>query len=164
MRLESRPAYAYAAVDMSDSYRCSPDECRPERDENPYASSIVREVLYIRALETLVVFDRMAASDENRPAAEVVKTFVLHSETNPVVDGANRLLVTNGSQALRIFTLRPAAGAARVVSEGGKVGQYRVEIDAKGAPLSYFLNVLQARGAADPDLRVSCRRGPMPSR
>jgi hypothetical protein len=159
LRVASRPAFAYAAVDLTDSYRCSPDECRPERDENFYAGSVVREFIYLRALEALVIFDRMEASDDRAPAAEVVKSFVLHAETKPVADGENRLRIDNGGQTLRLFTLLPARETPRVVSEGGKVGQFRVEIDTTGAPLGYFLNVLQARGGSDPDLSVTLQEG-----
>src|SRR6185312_10569760 len=121
LRLESRPGYAYAAVDLSDSYRCLPGECHPERD------------------------------DDRKPAAEVTKTFVLHTETQPAVETGNRLLISNGAEALRVFTLVPAAVTPRVVTEGGKVGQFRVELDARGPAQGYFLNVLQARGKDEPD-------------
>jgi hypothetical protein len=160
LRLESRPGYAYAAVDLSDSYRCLPGECHPERDENPYAKTIVREFIYLRGLETLLVFDRLEADDDRKPAAEVTKTFVLHTETQPAVETGNRLLISNGAEALRVFTLVPAAVTPRVVTEGGKVGQFRVELDARGPAQGYFLNVLQARGKDEPDLKVALQEGP----
>ncbi len=153
LRVESRPAYAYAAVDLSESYRCSLEECRPERDDNPYAGSLIREFVYLRPLEALVVFDRAESAGDRKPADQVVKTFVLHTENAPaLVPGG--LVAQSGDQVLRLTTLLPARAAPRVVVEGPPVGQFRTEIDERGPALGYFLNVLQARGAADPDLRV----------
>ncbi len=155
-RLESRPDFTYAAVDLGDSYRCTGD-CKPERDDNPFAGRVSREFLFVRALDALMVFDRVESSSERKPAAAVVKTFVLHTETAPSFEG-NGWLARNGDQALRVWTLLPTPAAAhppRVVVEGSAIGQYRVEEDTKGAPQSYFLHVLQGRGARDPDLEVS---------
>ncbi|HXU65422.1 MAG TPA: hypothetical protein VN962_27165 [Polyangia bacterium] len=159
VRMESRPEYAYAAVDLTDSYRCDPDDCRPERDDNPYAASLVRELIYLRGLETLVVFDRAGAAGDRKPAADVVRTFLLHAETKPAPDGPNRLLIKNGNQALRVATLLPRSETPRIVTEGGKIGQFRVEIDDKGADLGYFLNVLQARTDGEPAPKVTLQEG-----
>jgi hypothetical protein len=159
IRLESRPDYAYAAVDLTDSYRCDPDDCKPERDDNPYAASLVREFIYLRALETLIVFDRVGAAGDKKPAADVVKTFLLHAETKPLPTGQNQLAIKDGDQVLRVTTMLPMPAKPRVVAEGGKVGQYRVEIDASGAPLTYFLNVLQARTDGQPALEVKLQEG-----
>lgn len=53
-------------------------------------------------------------------------------------------------------TLVPATPTFRpVVSEGGQVGQFRVEIESAGAPLSYFLYTLQARGAGDANVTAT---------
>jgi hypothetical protein len=159
VRLESRPAYAYAAVDLTDSYRCDLDDCRPERDDNPYAQTLVREFIYLRALETMIVFDRAGAAGDRKPAAAVVKTFLLHAESKPTVDGPNRLTIASGNQLLRVSTLLPKAETPRIVTEGGKIGQYRVEIDEHGAALGYFLNVLQARTASQPALKATLQEG-----
>jgi len=159
VRLESRPEYAYASVDLTDSYHCDPDDCKPERDENFYAGTLVREMIYLRGLETLVVFDRVGASSDRKPADQVVKTFLLHAETKPAVDGPNRLTIKSGNQLLRVSTLLPRAETPRIVAEGGRIGQVRVEIDDKGAPLSYFLNVMQARTEGQPALKATLQEG-----
>jgi hypothetical protein len=158
VRLQSTPDFVYAAVDLTDSYRCTRD-ARKERDENEFAGRVVRELVFLRAMETLVVFDRIEASDERKPAAAVAKTFVLHTEPQPQpVSGG--MVAVNGDQALRAWTLLPAAAKPRFVKEGGPIGQYRMEVDTKGEELSYFLHVLQARGAADPDLSATVQDGP----
>ena len=44
----------------------------------------------------------------------------------------------------------PAAPTYRpIVNEGGTIGQFRLEVETPAAPQSYFLNVLQAKGATD---------------
>jgi hypothetical protein len=140
-RLESRPGYTFASVDLTPSYRAT----HPVLD-NPAVAHVERDVIFVRALETLVLFDRVEAT-----TAAPGKVFLAHFETSPVVDAAARTVTAvNGTQVLRLTTLVPAAPIYRpVVNEGGQVGQFRVEIETAGTPLSHFLNVLQAKGAAD---------------
>jgi len=155
LRLESRPAYAYAAVDLSKAYRASGSTHTTgggaPRDDNPYVKSAIREFVFVRALETLVVLDRLesrvATGWDSTPAANVVKTFVLHFEQSPTVQGANSVLGVNGNQALQVTTLVPSAPTYRVVNEGGAIGQYRLEVDTSGSAQTHFLHVLQARDA-----------------
>jgi hypothetical protein len=150
LRLESRPQHSYAAVDLSDSYRTT--AVAPADRDNPFARRSLREYVFVRALETLVVLDRFESSGERKPAEQITKTFLTHFETAPKLEGPNSVLDVNGDQALRLTTLVPAAPTYRVVDEGGRVGQFRVEIEQTGAAQGYFVNVLQARGALDPDL------------
>jgi hypothetical protein len=155
LRLQSDVNHAYAAVDLSQAYRHS-DPFHPERD-NKYEQSLVREFLFIRPMETLVVFDRMESSSELKPAASVVKTELLHFETNPTINaGARAITAVNGSQVLEVRTLLPTATAVtyRTVTEGG-VGQFRVELDTSGTAQTYFLNVLQGRDSADAAVTAS---------
>jgi hypothetical protein len=67
-------------------------------------------------------------------------------------------VAASGDQTLRLTTLLPAGAKPRIVNEGPPVGQFRTEIDDHGAALGYFLNVIQARGAAEPDLRAELRQ------
>lgn len=152
LRVESRADYAFAAVDLSAAYR-NTDKLHPERD-NPGVARLVREFVYIRPFEALVAFDRIETSGEKKPAASVVKTFLVHFEAPPRIEGTQTVLGTNGDQALRVSTLLPTTPSYRVVSEGGTVGQYRLEVDASGNAQGYFLHVLHARAATAPDLRV----------
>jgi hypothetical protein len=134
-RLESRPQYAYGAVDLTPGYASR-------------ATRVEREYLFIRSLETMVVFDRLNAGS--------TKTFLAHFEQNPSVDQAGRTVTaTNGDQALRMMTLLPSTISYRVINEGGSVGQYRLEADAAGSGQTYILNVLQAKGAADANLTAN---------
>jgi hypothetical protein len=153
-RLESRPDYAYAAVALGSSYRCTEMCGHPERDENPYVESLTREYLFVRRLQALIVFDRAGASGESKPADAVVKTFVFHAEVQPK-PAPGGLVIPLDDQTLRVWTILPSDARPRIVVEGSAVGQYRVEIDAKGRPLSNFLNVFHGRSSADRDLVVS---------
>ena len=160
-RLESRANYAYADVDLSLAYRAHKSS-RPDRDDNPYVKHAEREFLFIRPLETLVVFDRMESSSEKIPAADVAKTFLAHFELPPVIDGPNSVLGVNGTEALRLITLVPSAPTYRVINEKNFLNaptsthyQYRLEVDTKGSAQGYFLHLLQSKGALDPDIQAT---------
>jgi hypothetical protein len=138
-RLESRPAYTYAQVDLTPSV------------ENSHIVRLEREFVFVRDLETLVIFDRIQSS-----AANDTKTFIAHCETNPATraDGAT---CTNGNQALVMTTLLPSGPTFRVVSEGtANVGQYRIEVDTSpGVAQSHMLTVLEAKDAGAASLSPS---------
>lgn len=161
LRLQTSPGFAYAAVDLTRSYRA--DEAR--RDW-PYAEVAIREFVYLRSLETLVVLDRLRSGSDSlnpdydghqgpdRAGSAVRKTFVLHAggsgttaATNPFTLGSARAAAVVGTQRLDLQTLLPAAPAYRVVREGSGVGQYRLEYDVSGTETTYFLNVVSARDA-----------------
>lgn len=140
-RLESRAGYTFAAVDLTPAYRAT----HPVID-NPAVAHVEREFVFVRGLETLVTFDRLQSATTAQP-----KMFLAHFETAPTVDvGTRTVTAINGPQALRVTTLVPASPTYRpVVAEGGPVGQYRLEVETSGATQSYFLNVMQSKGAAD---------------
>jgi hypothetical protein len=150
-RLESREHYTYAAVDLSTCYQSAE---KPELGNN-YVTKVVREYLFVRPLEALVVFDRILASSRTIPAANVVKMALVHSETNPTLQDVNHALITNGNQALHLSTLLPANPSYQVVQEGGQVGQYRLQMTTSGAAQSYFLNVFQVRDATGSNLTTT---------
>ncbi len=153
VRLETQPNYSYAAVDLSKAFRAH-DPGHPERD-TPWSSSVVREFLFVRPLETLVVFDRMTSQTANGiDAGDVVKASLVHFEKTPTVVDANHVVGVNGDQALSLTTLVPATPTYAVTDEGG-VGQHRLDIETSGAPESYFLNVLQAKDATGADVDAS---------
>lgn len=129
-RLESQPAYAFAAVDLTDT------------SNNAAFVRWGRDFVFVRGLETMVILDRIESSTVN-----ATKTFLAHCETNPTA-GANTATCTNGTQALVMTTLVPATSTYRVVAEGGAVGQYRIEVDTTpDTAQSYILTVLQAKDA-----------------
>jgi hypothetical protein len=145
-RLESRPEYSYAVVDLSSAYR-SKICCAsyPERD-NPAVSHLEREFLFVRGLETMVIFDRLSANATSTISAkDVVKTFVAHFEQAPIVEDDNDVTSVNGTQAIRLSTLVPARPRYKVVAEGGEVGQFRLEVNDHGSDQSHFLSVLQCK-------------------
>lgn len=146
-RLESQPSHFFAAVDLTPAYRAT----HPVLD-NPAVAHLEREFVFVRSLETLVVFDRIETT-----TAAPVKTFLARFETNPTVDVAGRVVTAvNGPQAVCITTLVPAAPTYRpIVNEGGSIGQFRLEVETSGATQSYFLNVVQAKGATDANVLAS---------
>ncbi len=170
LRLESRKDYAYIASEFSEAYRARTGHA--DRDDNPFEKHLLRELVFLRELETVVILDRMESSSDSLTRADwtgakltaeqVPKTFVVHFEqtAKPTVDGT-RALGVNGDQALRVITLVPPKPTIRVVDERLKpadpVGQYRLEVETKGAAEGYFLNVLQARDASAPDVAATVK-------
>ena len=122
VRLQHAPQFAYVAVDLADAYRNG----RDTRVDWPYADAAVREFLFVRPLQALVILDRMrGSSDSLRPfygtdnwleegprktAADVRRTFVMHFEQQPTADGADRMVATVGTQRAELITLLPTVG------------------------------------------------------
>ena len=167
LRVQSAKDYSYVVGDFSGLYRAHASSY-PGRDDNPYAKTVIREFLFVRPLNTLVVFDRLESANEilardttHLPApsaAAVTKSFVLHSEHNPTVSGST-VTASSGNSVLKATTLVPNDPAIRVVYEGDIPSpdrnfryQYRTEINGVGAAQSHFLTVLQARSARGSDL------------
>ncbi len=147
-RMESRKDYAYIETDLSQLYRAR--QGHADRDDTPYEKTLVRELVFLRDLETTVILDRMESSDDSQSrkgwtgkrlaAAEVPKTFVVHFEqaakvmiarsglpdrAAPPNGGAESIepasaLGVNGDQALRVITLVPKAPTYRLVDERTK--------------------------------------------
>jgi hypothetical protein len=132
--LESTANYSHAVVDLNSS------------------ETLIREWIFVRSLETMVILDRLQTS-----TASSTKTFLLHSAVSPTLEDANHVRISNGTEQLRAVTLLPASGVSnRVVSEGGAIGQYRVEIiTAPNSSQSYILTVLQAKSGSAADLAPS---------
>lgn len=168
-RLQSASDYAFAAVDMTNSYRAPATEPWLAKRDWPFAEVAIREFVYLRALEALVVFDRLKSGSDSLDSiynaeyqgprmagTQVRKTFVLHATgtgtagtANPFTLGAATASAVVGTQRLDLRTLLPAAPAYRVTQEGGEVGQFRIEYDVSGTEMSYLLNVVSARDAAE---------------
>jgi hypothetical protein len=137
-RLESQAGYTFASTNLTPTAT------------NAAFVNWVRDLVFVRGIETTVILDRIQSS-----AANATKTFLLHSETSPAI-GAGTATLTNGTNALVATTLVPAASTYRVVTEGGTIGQYRIEIDTvPGTAQSYVLTVLQARASSAPSLSPS---------
>jgi PKD repeat protein len=156
-RMESTSKYFYAAVDLTGAYKWDTGHAH---FNTGVVGRVERELLYLRNLETTVVFDRITTQNQTHPsagltAAQVVTSFLTHYETNPNIEGANHYTATNGTQVLRQTVLLPTTPTFRVIDEGGPVGQFRVEVDASGAAQRYQLHVLQARDASGSNLQAS---------
>jgi hypothetical protein len=107
---------------------------------------VEREFIFVRGLETLVVFDRIQSN-----AANATKTFLAHCETPWSVSGTTATC-TDGSQALKLTSLLPANPSLNVIAEhitggsGPDAGQSRLELNTNpNSAQSYILNVLQAK-------------------
>jgi hypothetical protein len=162
-RLESTPDYVFASVDLSAAYRAHASSY-PQRDDNPYAGSVVRDFLYIRSLDTLLILDRMESTSEVIAAADVDKTFLLHFVNAPTITGPNTVVGVNGNEALQLTALTPSGQSSpkfTVVNEkvAGQYSdtdpQFRLEETTSGQAQSYLINVLQARGVNAPGLSAS---------
>ncbi|MBL8298443.1 MAG: hypothetical protein JNN30_08860 [Rhodanobacteraceae bacterium] len=171
-RLQSADDYLYAAVDLRPGYRSapvSPSQCWLAEDDWPYSDAVVREFVYLRSWNALVVLDRLRASSDSllpvysdpcggsgfsgphKAAAAVRKTAVVHFSKSPAING-NRVGAVNGTQAFDAHLLLPASSSPRIVDErncsGCGLGQFRLEVDDSGSADTYFLQVLHARDAS----------------
>lgn len=175
-RLLHHPDVAFLAADFSKAYR----NTFRTRVDWPYADKAVREFLFIRALNALVIFDRTRGSSDSQdayyssgswiagtetpapyphvPGASVVRTFVSHFETTPAVSG-NRIAATVGNQVAEQISLVPGSPTFRVVNEDQPgdeaAGQFRVELDQSGQLEMYFLNVVYGRDVGQPQMTAS---------
>lgn len=167
VRLQHHADYAYVAVDYSHAYR----NTNGRRVDWPYADRAMREFLFLRGLNALVVLDRMRASADSLlpfyqtgdwltpgphvPADQVRRTFAMHFETSPSVAG-NHVQAVNTDQTTELITLVPPQPTYRIVNEDRpgdeQVGQFRLELDSVGSAESYFLQVIHGRDAGAPAL------------
>lgn len=180
IRLHHHPSFGFAAVELSDAYRNRDGR----RVDWPYADRAVREFLFVRDLELLLILDRMRGSSDSlmpyyrspswsnpyggtgathpapqRDAGAVRRTFVTHFERQPTVIG-NRVEAVHGTQRAELVTLLPHAPTFRVVDEnlndtGTRFGQHRVELDSVGQVESYFLNIVYGRDLGAAPLQAS---------
>jgi hypothetical protein len=164
-RLESATGYSYSAVDLTAAYGMNSDH--PEL-ANPAFVSLVREMLFIRSLETLVVLDRIEMKSPDggtTPATSVKGSFITHYEVMPTAIDSNHYKVTNGPQELYVSTLIPVSGGGyRTVTETTNYTMKRVELDYAGGSSSscntshsclYFLHTLQGRDSSGANLTAS---------
>ncbi len=177
-RLHSAPEFLYAAVDLRGGYRrfagtVPQNQCWLVDEDWPYVDSVVREFLFLRAWNAVLVLDRLRASADSqlpiyanpcvnvdyapKAPANVRKTFVVHYPARgaPVVNG-RRVTADNGPLALDTHLLLPETAAPRVIDErdcsGCSLGQFRVEVDQTGTQEGYFLHVIQSRDVGAPPL------------
>jgi immunoglobulin I-set domain protein len=148
-RLEARPNYAFAADDLTLTYQNNVvDSGNPSR-ENSFAVSVVREYYYFRAINTLVILDRLETDTAARST-----TFVSHCETSPTVTSATVKCI-DGTQEALYTALLPAAPAIKIVSENANgadaaAWQYRIEANNSnpGNVVSYNIYTIQLGDAS----------------
>jgi hypothetical protein len=143
-RLETQPNYAFAADDLTLTYRnTTVDSGHPER-ENAHAVSVLRELYYFRGINTLVVLDRF-----QNDLSTTSTTFVSHCETNPMVVSATVKCI-DGTQEALYTALIPATPTIAIVAENANSAtaptwQYRIESNNSnpGNVVNYQINVIQ---------------------
>lgn len=121
VRLESKPEYAYAAVDLTKAYLSD------GRLPSPPITRYVREYLFVRASGALHVCDRVTPKE----GVTVTGTFCIHSET-----------------AKPPFEIVP--GPTRTVNEGDQYGQFRLEIDQTFTGVGELAVKIVPAGVTDP--------------
>jgi hypothetical protein len=165
-RVHHHGDFLYAAVDLSRPYRAalSGDPCRYDW---PFAESAIREFIFVRAMNVLVVFDRLRSGSDSQQytnsycqsvgftnyagpvlAADAVrKAFVAHFGRSVSLNG-DVATAAAGVQWARVETLWPENYVRRVIDERNgnpsSLGQYRLEIEASGQPLTHFLHTIQS--------------------
>lgn len=180
VRLQHHADFGYVATDYSKAYRNTDGP----RVDWPYADKAVREFLFLRRFNALIILDRLRGSSDsqlpfyftpnwiNSPeggsgadplavhanADAVVRTFLMHFETAPALSG-NRASANVGNQVAELITLLPVTPNFRVVAEdvpGNELyGQHRLELDSSGSAESYFLNVVHGRDSGAAALGAS---------
>lgn len=175
LRVQSAPEFSFAAVDMTESYRAPATQSWLAEDDWPFAEVAIREFIYLRSLDALLILDRMKSGNDSldpiydvsytgpqKPAEQVRKSFVLHAtgtgsneNGNPFTLGAGQATATVGDQRLDLRTLLPSNPSYRVIDEGGDIGQFRLEYDVSGTAMSYLINVVSVRDETDPTITAS---------
>lgn len=180
VRVHHHAEFGYIATDFSRSYR----NTNGRRVDWPYADKAVREFLFLRRFNALVILDRVRTSGDSQlpfytsgnwintiegtstpdplavhvPASAVVRTFLMHFETPPALT-ANRASAVVGEQVADLITLLPASPTYRAIHEdipGNELyGQHRLELDVSGSVESYFLNVVHGRDVGATALAAS---------
>jgi hypothetical protein len=165
LRMESQPGYTYAAVDISGAYYHGGYGASfgyQSWGNNPAVQTVQREFVWVRDLETLVIFDRILTLPVNGvPAANMVRTFLAHCEYNWRLIDSNHANCVDGKQELALTTLLPATPNPPYVvtneeSAGDPYnnGQYRLEVnDTPGTAQSYFAHVLQGMAVSGTALK-----------
>ncbi|GAB4565913.1 MAG: hypothetical protein Tsb0020_17130 [Haliangiales bacterium] len=156
MRLESQPSYFYAANDLTPAYRSAAD-LGPVNDN---VEHFEREFLFVRPLETLLIFDRT----ESRAGADQRKTMLLHTQAAPISEGGGRYRATNVDQEAVISLLLPSADVSPglsvdVVDESGygesrRDRPYRLQVESSAEGVVYFLSAIHAKATGDADISV----------
>jgi hypothetical protein len=155
-RLQDAANFSYSAVDTSGTYEFGgygQGFGVTGSYANPSVQTVVREFVWLRDIETLVIFDRTNALVTGGVAAgSIIRTFMAHCEVAWNLTSANTANCQPGnSQELYLTTLLPTTPTPAYVDTNETTaasnvnGQYRLDVnDTPGTAQSYFLHVLQA--------------------
>ena len=129
-RLETQPNYALAVTDLTLVYQNNVcDSGHPTR-QNPHVVSVVRELVYFRSINVLMIVDRLQSD-----ASSTSTTFVSHCETSPTVVAATVACI-DGTQEAFYTALTPATPAIAIVAEnanGANAANWQYRIEANNA-------------------------------
>jgi len=163
-RLETQPGYFYSDTDLTGGYLWDTGH---SFNDTGAVQHVEREFLYVRGLETLVVFDRILTGNQTfgtpggLTASQIVTSSITHFETLPTQTG-NVFTSANGTQVVRQTVLVPASvPTPRIINEQScsgcsrGIGQFRLEVDNSGAPQRYLLNVIQTRSNTQGDVTAT---------
>ncbi|MGL5002442.1 MAG: hypothetical protein ACRDAM_05840, partial [Casimicrobium sp.] len=170
LRLYSTNEFVYGAADLTPSfrYRRPPNPCRYDW---PYAERAVREFVFLRSIETLVLIDRLTGSGDSgryldnlvdcfnpftgvrRTPAEVRRHVVIHG-MEAFTQSGNWYVSNSGTERIAVHPLLPASGRTinaineRTGTGGAAQGNFRLDIGSFGADTIEFVNVVHAGGAS----------------
>ena len=148
-RLETQPNYSFAVTDLTLVYQNNQcDSGHPAR-QNPHVVSVVRELVYFRGINVLMIVDRLQSD-----APTTSTTFVSHCETNPTVKSAT-IACIDGTQEAFYTALVPAAPSIAIIPENANGAnspnwQYRIEANNAnpGNVTSYNIYTIQLGDAS----------------
>jgi hypothetical protein len=177
--VRSEPEFSWVAADLTPVLRdrAQPDPCRYDW---PYAQLAIRELLYLRELETLLVLDRLTGSGDSlryangdvdcysgfpaagqplRSPAQVERAVVVHGMTAFQPAGGGWTTAA-GAERLMVRSLLPAGATVTPRNErtgpgGASIGNFRLEVVASGAATLEFLTALSAYPATGSPPAVS---------
>lgn len=134
LRLYANSDFVYAAADLAPTfrYRRPPNPCRYDW---PYAEHAVREMVFLRSIETLVLIDRLTGSGDSGPyldgqvdcyqpftgprrtPAQVRRHVLLHG-MGPFLQNNGWFVSSTGNERLSVFPLLPVGttSVARTVN------------------------------------------------
>jgi hypothetical protein len=166
--LRSDVDFTWVAVDLTPVYRdrAQPDPCRYDW---PYAELAIREFVFLRELETLLVLDRLTGSGDSiryaagavdcysgfpasgqplRTAAQVERAVIVHGMSAFQASGGAWTSAA-GAQRLTVRSLLPAGATITPRNErtgpgGASIGNFRLEIVASGTPTVELLTAISA--------------------
>ncbi len=159
LRMESSDHYFFAAVDGTNAYKSQIEG--DDRYNNLNIDQVIREFIFIRELETLIVFDRMKSNAKGNQG----KTFLFHTWGKPVALNGDKHTATHYDQSIEITTLLPVDASFKLVEEGvfrkkNYENLWRLEVETNAqTEEEYFLHIIHGFDKGKKMLEVSFKDG-----